>query len=110
MNVLDNDVADAAAETKALAHDDTLGSDTNKRLVALNVNWGPGRIVISAGHPSTTVASVLDPKLSLGGSARTLGGSIITAAVGGGSARRGPEIKSTVNHDHTSGRVGQVPN
>lgn len=108
VDVLDDDVARAAADAEALAHNDAGIAYADDALVAGDVDGVLGRVVVGAVDPGARrIAGILDPGLAFGGSAGADGCRRVAAALADGDALAFAEVPSLVDHDNTRGVVGE---
>lgn len=98
-DVLDDDVRSAPANSQSSAFDDTTAADADKTLVAGDLDWAAGCIVIGASA-CRVVASVHNPQLAIG-----------LTSVGTTLCRRRSRVTGIVpglgDHDDSCSRVGE---
>ncbi|RDW78851.1 uncharacterized protein DSM5745_05703 [Aspergillus mulundensis] len=105
VDVLDDDVAGAAADAQALAADDAGAADTDDTLVAADVERRLAGVVIGAADPSPVVAGVDNPGLA-GAGAASAGRCALAAALAGCRALGADEAPFAVDENDTGGVVG----
>lgn len=102
VDVLDDDVAGAAAKAQALAANDSLGAHADDGLVALDVDGLARGVPVGARHPSARGACVGDVRLGL----VAVIACVLQAALSACLALGLEEVKGAVQHDNTGLVVG----
>lgn len=106
VNILDNHVLVAVAHSQTLALDDTLVADTHDALVRAHVQGRQRGIVVLARHPGSSITVILNPGLTLGGSAAADRRGGHAAAFARGGALGADEVPGPVDEDHAGLIVG----
>lgn len=104
MNVLDDHVLVAVGNTETLSADNTLAANTDDTLVRADINRLFRSIVIFAIDPCAIITLILDPSLTLRGTALT-GSGLGAAALALGGTLSTEEVPLTVNQDNTGNIV-----
>ena len=105
VDVLNNDIADAAAKAQALAADDACTADTDNTLVAANVDRRRAGVVIGTAYPGAVIAGVSNPDLA-GARPALVGSCPGAAALRGCCALSANKAPFTVDENDTGSVVG----
>lgn len=104
MDVLDDDIAGAVADSEALALDNASTSYSNDALVAAHVERCAAGIIIGAAHERATRAGIRDGQLA-SRCASLANGDPVTAARSSGGAFGASKVPGAVNEDGSSRAV-----